>query len=174
MVVAIAEDNAINQGYPIGNDNKLLCHLPADMKMFRELTTGHTVIMGRKTFESLPNGALPNRQNIVISRTLPKKDDDNFMVCRSLEDAFDFCKNEKEVFIIGGADIYNATMDIAHYLYITKIKHTFENADTFFPLIDTKKQWRKISQQDHVADEKNPYDYSFIKYKKNNFKRKKK
>jgi dihydrofolate reductase len=157
IIVAIDENNAI------GKDNQLLCHLPADMRMFRELTTGHTVIMGRKTFESLPNGALPKRRNIVISRKPPYPPKEGEEWATSLEKAFEMCQEEDEVFIIGGADIYNSTINKADYLYITQIKKAFENADTFFPLIEPK-QWKKIKQDDYKADEKNLYDYSFVKY----------
>ncbi|MDR0873246.1 MAG: dihydrofolate reductase [Prevotellaceae bacterium] len=157
IIVAIDEKNAI------GKNNQLLCHLPADMKMFRLLTTGHTLVMGRKTFESLPNGALPNRRNIVISRTLAEKEEENLIICSSLEKAFEICKEEDEVFIIGGANIYNETINEADFLYVTLIKHTFENADTFFPSIDFNK-WREVSRENFAADGKNPYDYAFVKY----------
>ena len=160
IVVAIAENNAI------GRNNGLLCHLPADMKMFRELTTGHTVVMGRKTFESLPNGALPNRKNIVISRTLQPKEEGNLIICSSLEKAFELCQNDDEVFVIGGAQVYNETMSKADFLYITWIKNRFDDADTFFPEIDFGK-WKETSRKDFLADEKNVYDYSFMKYQNN-------
>jgi dihydrofolate reductase len=159
IVVAIAED------YAIGKNNGLLCHLPADMKMFRELTTGHTVIMGRKTFESLPNGPLPKRKNIVISHTLRNKAGDNYFVCSSLEKAFELCANEEEVFIIGGAQIYREALEKADFLYVTWIKHSFADADTFFPVIDVEK-WKEVDRKDFQADEKNIYDYSFVTYKK--------
>ncbi len=160
LIVAIAENNAI------GKNNALLCHLPADMKMFRELTTGHTVIMGRKTFESLPNGSLPNRKNIVISNTMPVENNNNFIVCSSFEKALEHCQNEDEVFIIGGAQIYAKALDNADCLYITWIKRYFEDADTFFPAINFD-QWKEVSRKEFTADLKNIYDYSFVKYCKN-------
>ncbi len=159
LVVAIAENNAI------GKNNGLLCHLPADMKMFKELTTGHTVIMGRKTFESLPNGPLPNRRNIVISRTTAEQSYDNLIVCPSFEKALEYGKEEDEVFIIGGAQIYDKLLDKADYLYITWIKHRFEDADTFFPAINFD-QWEEVSRKDFLADTKNLYGYSFVKYRR--------
>jgi dihydrofolate reductase len=160
IVVAIAENNAI------GKNNGLLCHLPADMKFFRELTTGHSIIMGRKTFESLPNGALPNRRNIVISRKPPHSSKGELVEwVSSLEAAYELCKNEEEVFVIGGAQIYNISLETADNLYITWIHHDFEDADTFFPTINFNK-WQEISRIDKKADEKNKYDYSFVKYEK--------
>jgi dihydrofolate reductase len=159
-IVAAVADN-----YAIGKDNQLLCHLPADMKMFRELTTGHTVVMGRHTFDSLPNGALPKRKNIVISATLPPKTIENVTICSSFEEAFALCKNDDEVFVIGGAKVYQYTIENADCLYITWIHHSFLYADTFFPTIDSNK-WNEISRNRFSADEKNPFDYSFVKYEK--------
>jgi dihydrofolate reductase len=158
IVVAIAEN------YAIGKNNGLLCHLPADMKMFRLLTTGHSVIMGRKTFHSLPNGALPNRRNIVVSRTM-QSDQKQAEVCSSLQKAFDLCRDEDEVFVIGGAQIYTEAINEVDYLYVTWIKHRFDDADTFFPTIDFAK-WEEVSREDFKADEKNVYDYSFTKYRR--------
>ncbi len=162
IVVAIAEN------YAIGRNNNLLCYLPADMRFFRELTTGHTVIMGRKTFESLPNGALPNRKNIVISHTMQATEGNNFIICSSLEEAYEKCKNEEEVFIIGGAQIYGKALENADFLYITWIHHNFNDADTFFPTIHFN-EWKEIARKDNIADEKNRYDYSFVIYERNFF-----
>ena len=156
IIVAIAEHRAI------GAKNNLLWNLPNDMKRFKELTTGHTVIMGRKTFESLPKGALPNRTNVVITR----KNDASFEHCEVFNDlktAIDKHKDEKEVFIIGGANIYEQAMIFAEKLYITNVHYFFENADTFFPEID-KNEWIMIEREEFRSDEKHLYPYTFKTY----------
>ncbi|MED9995583.1 MAG: dihydrofolate reductase [Paludibacteraceae bacterium] len=152
---------AIDLNGGIGKDNKLLCHLPADLKHFKQLTQGKTVIMGRKTFESLPSGALPNRRNIVISRqtnlTLA-----NCEVFNSLTDAFASCESESEVFVIGGENVYKQAIANAHVLEITQIDARFD-ADAFFPVIDLEK-WKRVQEEAHSADERHPYAYTFITY----------
>lgn len=158
IIVAIDEKNAI------GKDNQLLCHLPNDLKYFKSVTQGHTVIMGRKTYESLPNGALPNRRNIILSRNKDLQLE-RCEIVTSLEDAIALCKNEAEIFIIGGATVYAKAIDIADKLYITSIHHTFEATDAFFPRVD-EDQWMKISQLENTADEKNKYTHTFIIYKR--------
>lgn len=154
IIVAIDENNAI------GKDNNLLCHLPNDLKHFKVVTEGHPVIMGRKTFDSLPKGALPNRRNIVITRNKDLQFDRCEMVS-SIEEAIERCKDEPEIFIIGGGTIYNKAIDFADKLYLTRIHHKFEDADTFFPEIDPT-QWQGVEKEDFNADEKHKYDYSFI------------
>lgn len=154
---------AVDNQFAIGKNNQLLCHLPADLKMFRELTTGRTVIMGRRTFESLPNGALPKRKNIVISRTFSTPENADFIVCSSLQEALDFCSQEEEVFIIGGAQLYEQSINKADFLYITHIHSSFQGADVFFPSINSD-EWVLNSKKDLFADEKNLYDYSFLIY----------
>ncbi|NDV96190.1 dihydrofolate reductase [Dysgonomonas sp. 521] len=154
IIVAIDENNAI------GKDNNLLCHLPNDLKHFKAVTEGHPVIMGRKTFESLPKGALPNRRNIVITRNKDLQFERCEMVS-SIEEAIEQCKDEPEIFIIGGGTIYNKAIDFANKLYLTRIHHKFEGADTFFPEIDPA-QWQEIEKEDFHTDEKHKYDYSFI------------
>ncbi|MDR1809801.1 MAG: dihydrofolate reductase, partial [Prevotella sp.] len=124
IIAAIDENNAI------GRNNKLLCHLPNDLKYFKSVTQGHTVIMGRKTFETLPNGALPNRRNIVISRNLSFRPE-GCEVFQSLETAIDACRDEDEAFVIGGGSIYKAALPMADKLYITLIHYTFAASDTF-------------------------------------------
>ena len=156
IIVAIAEHGAI------GAKNNLLWNLPNDMKRFKELTTGHTVIMGRKTFESLPKGALPNRTNVVITRNT----DASFERCEIFNDlkaAIDKHKDEKEVFIIGGANIYEQAMKFAEKLYITNVCYFFENADTFFPEID-KNEWIITEHEEFLSDEKHLYPYTFKTY----------
>jgi dihydrofolate reductase len=155
IIVAIAENRAI------GFENKLLYWLPNDLKRFKALTTGHTIIMGRKTFESLPKGALPNRRNIVLSRQ-----DTEFPGAEryaSLEDALAQCQNEEEVFIIGGASVYQEAMPLANKLCVTHIEDTPKQADAFFPEIDPS-VWEVTSCEAHPTDEKHHQAYRFIDY----------
>ena len=156
IVVAIDKNNGI------GKDNKLLCYLPNDLKHFKEITTGGTVIMGRKTYDSLPNGALPKRRNIVISR---QKDLQlaNCEVFNSLSEAFAACTSEESVFIMGGENVYSQTIANADRLEITEIDARFD-ADAFFPAID-EAIWEVEKQEKHLADEKHKYNNTFIKYK---------
>lgn len=156
IIVAIDENNAI------GKENQLLCHLPNDLKYFKSVTQGHTVIMGRNTYESLPNGALPNRRNIVLSRNKDLRLE-RCEVSSSLEDAIALCRNESEVFIIGGATVYAKAIDIADKLYITYIRHKFEGTDAFFPKVDENK-WIESSRIDNEADDKNKYAHTFAVY----------
>ncbi len=158
---------AIGKNNEIGRKNELLWNLPADMKHFRETTSGHTVVMGQKTFESLGR-PLPNRRNIVLTR------DNSFSkegveIAHSLEE-FDSLfrktlKPEEEVFIIGGGQIYKLFMEKADKLYITHVDGEFLDADTYFPEID-KNKWRETSREEHKADEKNPLNYIFSVYEK--------
>ncbi|MDR3217668.1 MAG: dihydrofolate reductase [Dysgonamonadaceae bacterium] len=158
IIVAIAKNNEIGKG------NNLLCRLPADLKHFREITSGHAVIMGRKTFASLPKGALPDRRNIVISRNKDLKIE-GAEVYSSLDYALIKLIDENEVFIIGGAQIYAQTLAFADKLYLTKIHAGFPDADVFFPLIDWR-AWRELNRETFPADEKNPYPFSFIEYER--------
>jgi len=157
IIVVIDKKNGI------GKNNNLLCYLPADLKNFKNLTTGHSIIMGRKTFESLPKGALPNRRNIVITNN-KKFEAENTEIASSIENAINLCKNEEEFFVIGGANIYKQFIEKTDYLYLTKVHETFE-ADTFFPKINYN-EWKIINQENFEADEKNKYSYSFIKLEK--------
>ena len=157
IIVAIAENNAS------GFEYKLTYWSPNDLKRFTALTTGHTIIMGRKTFESLPKGALPNRRNIVLSRQ-----EINFPGAEcfpSLKDALESCCTDEEVFIIGGASVYQETMNIANKLYITYIENTPKQADAYFPPID-KHIWKETSRENHSTDEKHLYPYIFIDYER--------
>jgi len=129
LIAAVAEKGAI------GRDQQLLCHLPNDLKHFKTLTSGHTVVMGRKTFESLPNGALPNRKNIVLTHNTSLSWP-NVTVVHTLDEIPIQDTTEDEIFIMGGATLYNETIKIADTLYITHIHHTFDDADTFFPTIN--------------------------------------
>ena len=162
---------AIGKNNELGKGNDLLWHMPEDMKYFRETTRGHSVIMGRKTFESLPNGPLPNRRNIIVTRDQNYKKNlpaqaGGIEVVNSLEDAISLFKNEDaEVFIIGGGEIYKQAMDFADKLYITHIDAKDKEAMTFFPEI-IPIAWNEISHQEHKKDEKNPHDYTFSVYEK--------
>ena len=157
IIVAIAENRAI------GFENKLLYWLPNDLKRFKALTTGHTIIMGRKTFESLPKGALPNRRNIVLSRQ-----DIEFPCAEryaSLEDALAQCQDEEEVFIIGGASVYQEALPLADKLCVTHIDDPPEQADAFFPEIDPS-VWEVSNCEAHPTDEKHHQAYRFIDYRR--------
>lgn len=152
----------VDQNNGIGKDGDLLCHLPNDLKHFKKITTGHTIIMGRKTYESLPKGALPNRINIVIT----SDNADNYpgcIVARSVDEAILLTKNNEKVFIIGGGKIYRSTLHLSNKLYLTRIHHKFEEADTFFPEIDFN-NWELIEEEKHKADDKHLYDYSFTTF----------
>ena len=154
---------AINKKNGIGFENKLLYWLPNDLKRFKALTTGHPIIMGRKTFESLPKGALPNRRNIVLSRKdLHFEGAETF---HSLEEALATCNPEDEAFCIGGASLYQEAMKIADRLYITEIEDAEKEADVFFPAIE-QDVWKEKSRECHQTDEKHLYSYSFVNYER--------
>lgn len=153
IIVAIAENNAI------GFENKLLYWLPNDMKRFKALTTGNTIIMGRKTFESFPKGALPNRRNVVLSRTGKAEDFPGADLYSSLTDALESCKGD--VYIIGGASVYKEAFKIADRLCITYVYDTPEKADTFFPEFN-RDDWKEVFIEEHDKDEKHAYKYAFV------------
>ena len=155
IIAAISENDAI------GKDQQLLCHMPTDMKRFKALTTGHAVIMGRKTFESLPH-PLPNRQNSILT-TASEAVYAGCFACPSMEAALELCEPGAEVFIIGGAQVYGLAIDLADKMYITRIHHSFEDATTFFPEVDWN-QWEEIERDEHPADAKNPYPFTFLTY----------
>lgn len=156
IIVAAGEDNAI------GKDNDLIWHLSDDLKRFKKLTSGHHIIMGRKTFESFPK-PLPNRTHIVITRQSDYKVPEGVIVVNNLEDAIDAARKDKQPFIIGGGEIYRQSINLAEKLEITRVHSTFKNADTFFPEIDDTK-WREVSRTTHDADENHKYAFSFITY----------
>ncbi len=157
LIAAIAEANAL------GKDNTLIWHLPADLKRFKMLTSGHHIIMGRKTFESIGK-PLPNRTTVIITRNQEYIAPEGCVVVHSLEDALDAARNDDNAYIIGGAQIYEQALSIATRLDLTMVHHAFD-ADAFFPEIDLS-QWKEIFREDYTADEKNKYDYSFISYTK--------
>ena len=151
IVVAIAQNNAI------GKDNKLLWHLPKDLKHFKDITSGHTVIMGRKTYESVGK-PLPNRRNIIITRK--NISIDGCEVVNSIDQALKLSASEDEIFIVGGAEIYNQALSLTDRIYLTIVHHKFDG-DTYFP--DIKDDiWKETERQDHEPDEKHLYPYSFI------------
>ena len=156
IIAAIANNNAL------GINNKLIWHLPEDLKRFKRVTTGHHVIMGRKTFESLGK-PLPNRTTIIITRNKNYKVN-NCLVVNSLDEALKNAKQDKNPYILGGAEIYKLAMPIADKLDLTIVHHEFE-ADAFFPEIDTS-IWKETSRKNFKADEMNKYDYSFVTYEK--------
>ncbi len=158
IIVAIAENGAI------GLNNQLIYHISADMKRFKALTTGNTVIMGRKTFLSLPKGALPNRRNIVLSRN-PDNTFPGTEAFTSIEEALAHCNDDEKIYIIGGAEIYRQAFPIADELNITLVHDTPPLADTFFPDISNK-EWKEVSREDLPPEEKTPYPYSFITYQR--------
>lgn len=158
IIVAVDEQNAI------GRNGDLLCHLPNDLKHFKNITSGHTVIMGRRTYESLPKGALPNRTNIVVTSDEPENYPDCIVV-RSLEEAFEQAPTDKEIFIIGGGQLYRSSLKLTDKLYLTRINHTFDDADTFFPEINFD-EWKLTEKDEHKADEKHAYNYTFETYER--------
>ena len=158
IIVAVSENGAI------GIEQRLPWRLSADLKHFQALTLGHTVIMGRNTFDSLPNGPLPKRKNIVLT-SRKDWDDSDCLRCSSLEEALAICADEPEVFVIGGAAVYQRALPKADKLYLTRVHHAFETADTFFPVVDWS-EWEEVSREDGWPDEKNEYPYSFLTYRR--------
>jgi dihydrofolate reductase len=153
---------AMSKNRVIGNNNSLIWKLPADMKRFKEITTGKTVIMGRKTYESIGR-PLPNRRNIIITRN-GSYSVDGCEVTSSLEKAIEISNGD--AMIIGGGEIYTQALSIADKVHLTIIHEDFEG-DTYFP--EMGEEWVKVIREDHQPDEKNQHKYSFIDYEKYNF-----
>lgn len=156
LIAAVSENNVI------GKDNRLVWHLPADLKYFKEKTKGHHVLLGRKTYEALGK-PLPNRTHLVITHQKNYKPE-GILVFHNIANAIKYAHEhqEDELFVLGGANIYTQMMKIADKMYITRIKEHFEG-DTYFPPIpDT--EWKIESREPHKKDAKNPYDYEFIEY----------
>lgn len=157
LIVARAENGVI------GSKNDLPWYLPADLKRFKELTTGNTVVMGRKTYDSIVarlGHALPNRHNVVLTR-------DRKAVLPGVQVIYDVesvKQLDDDVFIIGGAEVYKATLDLAEKLYITEV-HADIDGDTYFPALEASK-WREVSRESHKSDEKNQYDFDFVEYER--------
>jgi len=158
LIAAIAANNAL------GKDNDLIWHLPADLKRFKKVTSGHHILMGRNTFESIGR-PLPNRTTVIITRNNDYTFED-CVVVNSIEKAIEAAKEDALVFIIGGAQIYQQAMDsgLVDQLDITQLHQEFE-ADVFFPKIDLN-VWEETEREDCKADKKNKHDYSFVTYKK--------
>ena len=153
---------AASENHVIGRNNALIWHVSSDLKHFRQLTTAHTIIMGRRTFESVGK-ALPNRRNIVISRNTAFKAEGCELV-DSVDKALDLVQGEEEVFIAGGGAIYHEMWDKADRLYLTQV-HTTVEGDTFIPAVDTTK-WEEVSREYFIAGEKDDFDYSFINFRR--------
>ncbi|PQB07971.1 diacylglycerol kinase [Polaribacter filamentus] len=160
IIAAISNNNAL------GKNNDLIWHLPADLKRFKKITSGHHILMGRNTFESIGK-PLPNRTTIIITRN-KNYFTDGCLIASSLEDAIELAKKDEEIYIIGGAQIYKYAIEnnLVDALDVTLVHHEFE-ADVFFPVIDSK-IWKEVSREDFKADEKNKFDYSFVSYRKVN------
>lgn len=156
QIAAAAENNAL------GKDNKLVWHLPDDFKRFKQITSGHYIILGRKTFESFPK-PLPNRTHVIITRNKDYKADDCIIV-NSIEEALKIIPKEEDTFIIGGAEIYKQSINLTDKIELTRV-HTTCEADAFFPEID-EKEWKLIFEEYHPKDEKHNFDFTFLTYVK--------
>ncbi|MFN4972936.1 MAG: dihydrofolate reductase [Bacteroidota bacterium] len=158
LIVAADEDNGI------GKNNELLCHLPADLKYFKQKTTGHHIVMGRKTYESIGR-PLPHRVNLIVSRD-PLFKADGCIVVNNLTDAVVYAQayHETELYITGGGTIYTQALTSAQRIYLTRI-HAHLNADTFFPHLD-ERDWKCVSSERHSADDKHAYDFTFMVFER--------
>ena len=156
-IIAAASNNNV-----IGNNNKLIWHIPKDLIRFKELTLNHAVIMGRKTFESLPN-PLPNRLNIVVTRNTNYYNE-GITVCKSIEEALTHCKNDSQPFIIGGGEIYTQTIDIVDKIELTRVYKTYDG-DAYFPDIPEEK-FELVNEEINELDGDEKIKYSFLTYKK--------
>ncbi|HAI10143.1 MAG TPA: dihydrofolate reductase [Phycisphaerales bacterium] len=155
MILAKSENDCL------GKDNDMPWHLPAELKRFMKITTGHSMIMGRKTYETFAK-PLPNRRHIVITRQADYQAPEGVEVVHSLDDAIALCQNEEQVFVIGGAEIYRQAYDKCDLLYLTIVHASFEG-DTYLNCIDLT-QWDKIEEESFNADDKNPLDYTCYLY----------
>jgi len=157
MIAAAGEDNSL------GKDNDLLWHLPNDFKRFKLLTTGHPIIMGRKTYETFPK-PLPNRTHIIITRERNYQTEfEECVVVHSLLDALELCKKEPLCYIIGGGEIYAQGEKFSNKIELTRVHASFDDADTFFPKVDLKK-WELIEEEHHPADEKHQYAFTYLTF----------
>ncbi|WP_394750885.1 dihydrofolate reductase [Spongiimicrobium salis] len=159
MIAAAGENNAL------GKDNDLLWRLPDDFKRFKTLTMGHTIIMGRKTFESLPS-PLPRRTHIIVTRDQEYTVDfPDCLVVHSMESAIALVSEEEQAYIIGGGEIYALGMEISQKLELTRVHGTFNEADTFFPEVDTD-IWKLTAEEHHPKDERHQYAFTYLTYVK--------
>lgn len=150
---------AVDQNWAIGRQGDLLCHLPADMRHFKEVTMGHCIVMGRKTFESFPRRPLPGRQNIVVTRNAGWQYP-GVTVVHSIDEAIDAAMTDT-VFIIGGAQVYEQALPRVEVLHLTLIHARWATADAFFPTLDMS-QWQETSREHHASDHRNAYEFDFI------------
>ena len=157
LIAAAAENNAL------GKDNDLVWHLPDDFKRFKAITSGHFIVMGRKTFESFPK-PLPNRTHVIITRQKNYQVPEGCLVVTSIEEALQLCPQDEEVFIIGGGEIYKQSIEIADKIELTRV-HTEAEADTFFPEINFK-NWKLLEEEYHPKDEKHQFDFTYLTYLK--------
>ena len=155
IIAAVAKNRAI------GFENKLIYWLPNDLKRFKALTTGHTIIMGRNTFESLPKGALPNRRNVVLSTTV--KELPGCEVFPTLDAALLSCQPDEDIYIIGGARVYEQAISKANRLCLTEVDDTPAQADAFFP---DYSDWKAVNKEAHPKDERHEYEYAFVDYER--------
>lgn len=160
MIVLVA---AAGENNELGKDNDLLWHLPDDFKRFKKITSHHFIIMGRKTFESLP-GVLPNRVHIVMTKD-KKYGAEGALVVHSMDEALRKAKSNKDIFIIGGGDIFKKSMKIADKIELTRVHATFEDADTFFPQIP-EDEWELTHSEKHEKDDKHKYAFTFETWEK--------
>ena len=155
IIAAVARNRAI------GFQNKLIYWLPNDLKRFKQLTTGHTIIMGRNTYESLPKGALPNRRNVVLSRSASPNAFPGCDVYPTLKKALQSCKPDEDIYIIGGARVYEQTLPLADRLCLTEVDDEPQQADAFFPPYE---DWKQVFREEHPKDERHGFAYSFVDY----------
>lgn len=154
---------AIDENGAIGRQGDLLCHLPADMRHFKQVTMGHSIVMGRKTFESFPRRPLPGRQNIVITRNTAWQYP-GVTVVHSLDEAIAAAQTET-VFVIGGAQVYEQALPLVDVLHLTVIHARWADADVFFPAIDMT-QWQEVERVHHASDHRNAYEFDFVTLKR--------
>jgi len=157
IIVAVSDD------WGIGKDNELLWHIPEDLKRFKKLTLGNCIIMGKRTWESLPKRPLPGRKNIVLT-DVPNECIDCSVTAYSIEDALSKCNSEGEVFVIGGGSVYRQFMSIADRLYITHV-HRRAPADVYFPKID-RRSWKIVEKEEFSQDEGSPVPYTYVVYER--------
>ena len=158
IIVAKAKNNVI------GKNNSLIWHLPEDLKRFKKLTSGHTVIMGRKTFESLGR-VLPNRHHVILCNDATLNiNDENVEVLEDVSLLKEYIESDEENFVIGGATIYKILMPLCNKMYITEIDQEFDG-DVYFPQV-LESEWKIISKEKGIKNEKNPFDYEYVTYEK--------
>ena len=155
IIAAVARNRAI------GQENKLIYWLPNDLKRFKALTTGHTIVMGRRTFESLPKGALPNRRNVVLSASV--KELPGCEVFPTLDAALQSCRPDEDIYIIGGASVYEQALPLADRLCLTEVDDVPQKADAFFP---DYSDWHVVTKEAHPKDERHAFEYAFVDYER--------